>query len=206
MSIFKRSSGDVQQSSAAAAVETITPGRQSDPQAGLSSPLAAPGAAPGVVPPPAAPMYSVRPPESQRGESGAESSVAEKVRKAKEAQQNAQERIRLAVRRARSASPPPGVQRRPTHQMAVTPQSRRHYPSDPAVCAQNGLLSLAWSWQEAGAPIRAIHTYVELLMRYPDTPATAAAVADLVTLSEKLAGEGQFHTALAIYDHLEYLA
>jgi hypothetical protein len=30
-------------------------------------------------------------------------------------------------------------------------------------------------------------------------------VADLVALSEKLAEQGQFHTALAIYDHLEEL-
>jgi len=43
-------------------------------------------------------------------------------------------------------------------------------------------------------------------MRYPGTPAAAAAVADLVKLSEKLTAEGQFHTALTIYDHLERLA
>jgi len=67
-------------------------------------------------------------------------------------------------------------------------------------------LSLACRWQEAGAPIRAIHTYIELLTRYPDTAAAAAAVSDLVELSEKLADQGQFHIALAIYDHLEYLA
>ena len=79
-------------------------------------------------------------------------------------------------------------------------------PSNPAACAQAGLLSLAWRWQDAGAPIRAIHAYVELLTRYPDTPAAAAAVTDLVELSEKLVEEGQFHTALAIYDHLEQLA
>jgi hypothetical protein len=76
---------------------------------------------------------------------------------------------------------------------------------DPVVAAQTGLLNLAWRWQQAGAPIRAIHTYVELLTRYPDTPAAAAAVADLVELSEKLAHEGQFHTALGIYDQLEEL-
>jgi hypothetical protein len=46
---------------------------------------------------------------------------------------------------------------------------------------------------------------VELLTRYPDTPAAGAAVSDLVELSEKLVGEGQFHTALAIYDQLERL-
>ena len=71
--------------------------------------------------------------------------------------------------------------------------------------AQTGLLNLAWSWQKSGAPIRAIHTYVQLLSRYPGTPAAAAAVADLVELSETLANQGQFHTALAIWEQLEEL-
>jgi TolA-binding protein len=70
---------------------------------------------------------------------------------------------------------------------------------------QAGMLNLAWKWQEAGSPIRAIHTYIELLHRYPDTPGAAAAVADLVALSEILTKQGQFHTALAIFDHLEEL-
>jgi hypothetical protein len=74
---------------------------------------------------------------------------------------------------------------------------------DPLRAAQTGLLKLAWSWKQAGAPIRAIHAYMELLFRYPDSAAADAAVADLVELSDALVSEGQFHTALAIYDHLE---
>jgi hypothetical protein len=80
-----------------------------------------------------------------------------------------------------------------------------HHGFDPVAATQAGMLNLAWRWQEAGAFIRAIHTYVELLTRYPDTPGADAAVADLVELSEKLVEHGQFHTALAIYDHLEEL-
>jgi TolA-binding protein len=71
---------------------------------------------------------------------------------------------------------------------------------------QSGLLSLARRWQEDGSSHRAIHAYVELLTRYPETPAAAAAISDLVELSESLAREGQFHAALGIYDHLEQLA
>ena len=196
MSIFKRSSSDQQ----AGATTVADAGRPPEPSAMQ-------GATPGVVPPPAAPIYSMRPPESgTRAESETESLVAEKVRVAREAQQSAQERVRMAVRRARTtAAPAPGAQRRPVQQSVAGPRTP-FIPSDPASCAQAGLLGLAWRWQEAGAPIRAIHMYVELLTRYPDTPAAAAAVADLVTLSEKLANEGQFHTAAAIYDHLEHLA
>lgn len=177
MSIFKRSSSDTQ---------TAT--------------VPAPSTPPGVVPPAAAPIYSTRPPEPAPQGEGL---VAEKVRKAKEAQQSAQEKIRVAVRRATGTGSPPTAS-------CVTPRAFLRPPMAPRTssseaCAQAGLLNLAWMWQEAGAPIRAINAYVELLERYPDTPAAASAVEDLVKLSEKLAGEGQFHTALKIYDHLEQL-
>jgi hypothetical protein len=46
---------------------------------------------------------------------------------------------------------------------------------------------------------------MQVLERYPDTAAAAAAVSDLVEISDILAHEGQFHTALAIYEHLEEL-
>ena len=88
--------------------------------------------------------------------------------------------------------------------VACPPAPPRHQ-FDRMAATQAGLLKLAWKWQEAGAPIRAIHTYIELLTRYPDTPGADAAVADLVELSDILTEQGQFHTALAIYDHLEEL-
>jgi hypothetical protein len=183
MSIFKRS--DVQQGTTP---ETAT--------------------AAGVVPPPAAPMLSMRPPGSARADGDAESPVAEKVRMAREAQQRVRERVRLAVQRARtSPSPARSLQRHAALQEApLNPRMSRATGSfDPCAYAQAGLLNLAWSWQESGAPIRAIHAYLELLSRYPDTPAAAAAIADLVVLSEKLTNEGRFHIALAIYDQLECL-
>ena len=192
MSIFKRSS-EVQQPSAEAAKASFAP----------PSSIATPG----VVPPAAAPVYSTRPAESATGIEGAGSTVAERVRVAREAQRSVRERVRVGVQRARAATST-GQSVAPRAVQVVPPSTRRppRYPSDPEVYAQQGLLNLAWRWQEAGAPIRAIHAYYDLLTRYPDTPAAAAAVADLVDLSEKLADDGQFHIALAIYDHLEHLA
>ena len=200
MSIFKRSTPDVQPTTAVPAPETISQVRQPDALSNMAPPFA--GTSPGVLPPAAAPIYSTRAPEAS------ESPVAEKVRIAREAQQRAQDRIRNTVRHTKPSSPAPGVQRRPQEAMTSTWRQSRapHAPSDPAACAQQGMLNLAWRWQEAGAPIRAIHTYVELLERYPGTPAAAAAVGQLVDLSAKLADEGQFHIALTIYDHLEHLA
>jgi hypothetical protein len=144
-------------------------------------------------------MYSTRPPES------AEGSVAEKVRLAREAQQSVNARVRSAVQRARaqaSTGRPARAFVGPIPQRPATIGP----PCDGPAIAQAGLLNLAWSWQAAGAPIRAIHAYIDVLTRYPDTPAACAAVEDLVALSEKLVAEGQFHTALAIFDHLESLA
>lgn len=210
MSIFKRSAGDAQQTSAArspdAGAHSVLADEQSKPST-FDPP--SPSAPPGVVPPPAAPMYSMRPPQTAaRVEADVEGSVAERTRVAREAQQSAKERVRLAVQRARSTlAPPPGARNRSPQGAApivqCAPPTRQQF--DSAAFAQTGLLNLAWAWQAAGAPIRAIHTYVELLTRYPDSAAANAAVSDLVELSEKLASEGQFHTALAIYDELERL-
>jgi hypothetical protein len=214
MSIFKRSAGDGQQTSAAVATEPPEVARPEQPATAMP-PFVAASAAPGVVPPPAAPIYSMRPPEaaSQGGE-GADGSLAEKVSAAKDQQQRVKEKVRVAVQRARSsvsAASPSRSMTRPAQRPAPQPapviarMSRPRGSSDPSSYAQFGLLNLAWRWQEAGAPIRAIHAYMELLTRYPDTPAASAAVADLVALSEKLAEEGRFHIALAIYDQLEVL-
>jgi hypothetical protein len=131
--------------------------------------------------------------------------AAETLRRAQEGLQG---RLEIAVQRTRA----PGARRvqRPAAQPSarVAPRAARpHRPQhiDPSRFAQTGLLNLAWSWQRAGAPIRAIHAYMQLLARYPGTPAAAAAVADLVELSDILADQGQFHIALGIYDHLEEL-
>jgi hypothetical protein len=197
MSIFKRSSSDAEQATAAAPPKS---GPEAAPANGTAG-------APGVLPPSSAPVYSVRQPTAAHAESEAEGPVAVKVRAAREAQQNAQERLRVAVRRTKTAPPAPGVQSRTVQQQPSTPPvGSRHQASTSVTVTQAGLLNLAWRWQEAGAPIRAINAYVELLTRYPQTPAAAAAVEDLVALSERLADEGQFHTALVIYDHLEQLA
>jgi hypothetical protein len=149
----------------------------------------------GVVPPASSPTYKLR--------STAEL-LAEKARLARGAQQNVQEKVRIGVQQVRPTPPPSEACRRSgaTQRFTTTPLLTH----DPVACAQAGLLNLARMWLAADAPMRAIHTYLEVLTRYPDTQVAADAVADLVELSEKLAGEGQFHAALGIYDHLEYLA
>jgi len=173
-------------------------------------------AAPGVVPPPAAPIYSMRQPEpTPRVDNDLRAAVAERLTAAREAQQLAQARIQSGARpvsqRTRTApSPATSFSRRPPQQAApaLKPRAARQQAPqafDPLRCAQAAMLNLAWSWQEAGSPIRAIHTYMELLCRYPGTPAADAAVADLAALTSKLAEEGQFHTALGIYEQLEHL-
>jgi hypothetical protein len=241
MSIFKRhDQGGVKEAPLAPRAPSADGAQHEQPTrtGKLTPPFSAPptaraaqsASAPGVVPPPAAPIYSMRPPEAPQADEDAQSSLAEKLRMAGEALQRMQESVQggvqgslkgglqgsvqgnleVAVQRRRTAPSSATRVRRSSAQRpaeaARAPRTQAHQPFDPMRAAQAGLLSLAWSWQEAGAPIRAIHTYVELLTRYPGTPAAAAAVADLVKLSEKLSAEGQFHTALTIYDHLECLA
>jgi hypothetical protein len=204
MSIFKRNDpAETQQAVDTAVAEPGAQGK-SEQQAKLMPPFVTTG----VVPPAAAPMYSMRPPESGAAERDTGSLIAERVRTGRGTQENVQDRLRIALQRTRMASSQAKAGRgRPQAPVGTrTMQSPTHVSFDPVRAAQTGLLNLAWSWQEAGAPIRAINAYLQVLLRYPDTPAAAAAVADLVELSDKLAGAGQFHTALVIYDHLEQLA
>jgi len=60
-------------------------------------------------------------------------------------------------------------------------------------------------WRTVVITVRVFPGNLEEDLRSDITPAANAAVSDLVELSEKLASEGQFHTALAIYDELERL-
>lgn len=197
MSIFKHSGSNVKEAPApspqAAAVEGQ--GEQSGKLLPPFMPPAAaqrPAAAPGVVPPPAAPVYSMRPPEpAPRADNAAAAAASDDVKRARAMAAAAQS---MAARSVQRATP-----------VAACPPAPSRHPFDRMAATQAGLLKLAWKWQEAGAPIRAIHTYIELLTRYPDTPGADAAVADLVELSDILTEQGQFHTALAIYDHLEAL-
>ena len=184
---------------------------------------AAAGGAAGVVPPVAAPIYSMLPgmglphsippaasaPRSapQNGviaevQAAAENAVAEGARVARETQQ----RVRVAIDRATGTAPANGTRRRATQQAPQrAPRSRPRQPFDPVAYAQTGLLNLAHNWAQSGAPLRAIHTYMQVLIRYPGTPAASAAVADLVEYADSLAEQGMFHAALSIYDQLEEL-
>ena len=181
MSIFKHNPPEPKEAIAPPPNEGGVQTAQLEKQAKAMRPLTPPAGmprstgAPGVVPPPAAPVYSMRPPElAGRGEGNDDCVPA--------------------------TSSPRATLRRPAAQ-----SSTACHVFDPVTATQAGLLNLAWKWQEAGAPIRAIHTYVEILTRYPHSAGAEAAVADLVELSSILTEQGQFHTALAIYDHLEEL-
>lgn len=208
MSIFRRQ-GDVHEASTALAPEAVA---QGDPQeaAKLMPPFMAPAAAPrsatapGVVPPPAAPLYSMRPEPAPTVHEKA--SVAEQLGMAREALEKAQVSIEgsvhVAAQRARTTESVATYDRRRSGMRAAAPV-RHHHPFDPVAAAQAGLLNLAWRWQAAGSPIRAIHTYMQLLARWPGSAAAAAAVADLVELSHKLAEQGHFHIALSIYEEME---
>jgi hypothetical protein len=205
MSIFKWGhQGDARQTSTAP--EPSAHGGRPEQRARPKPPPPPAASAPGVVPPPAAPIYSTR------VEGDARIQVGERVRMARDAQLSAQASIqagvRVAVQRTRTAAPESmHLARRPVQlpvPMAARPETTSARQSfDPAAAAQAGLLNLAWSWQQAGAPIRAIHAYMDLLSRYPDTPTADAAVADLVELSEKLVQQGHFHIALGIYEEME---
>src|SRR5215208_3347447 len=176
MSIFSRSRtpDEADKVRAAIAAESDAQGGQPKQPAKLTPPFVPPGAAgprgataPGVVPPPAAPIYSMRQPEpAQRVEGDAASSVAEKVSMAREALERAQVSlegsVRVAAQRAvrTAASTATGVRKRPALRPAlrtapVAPQAPRLRPRqsfDAVRAAQTGLLNLAWSWQQAGAP------------------------------------------------------
>ena len=208
MSIFRRhDQGDVERTITAPYPDTGAQGGLSE-QPANQIPAFAP---PGVVPPPAAPIYSMRPSESAPQADGyAESSMAESFRRARDGQweqEIAVEAVMANGPRARmTTSAVRGVGRRRASRAAPsTPQPPHRHAFDPLAATQAGLLNLAWRWQRAGAPIRAIHAYMELIARYPHAPAAGAAVADLVELSEKLAAEGHFHIAFGIYEELEEL-
>jgi hypothetical protein len=184
------------------------------------------GAAAGVVPPIAAPIYSMLPgvglPHSippagsapysvpqtaAQVQSAVEDAVAEGARVAQQTQQ----RVRVAIERttAPASAPASAARRRPVQRAAPAPQTaprpRPRQAFDPVAYAQTGLLNLAHNWAQSGAPLRAIHTYMQVLIRYPGTPAASAAVADLVEYADSLAEQGMFHAALSIYDRLEEL-
>ena len=149
----------------------------------------------------------MRPPEAAQPPAKS----ADKPRVTADAQLKTRVEVEEGVRLARATRPATSLTRsvqRSPQRFGVTSSDRTQpvrQGFDPSRATQAGLLNLAWKWQESGSPIRAIHAYMELLCRYPDSAGADAAVADLVALSNKLAEQGQFHTALAIYDQLEEL-
>src|SRR5215472_1772559 len=162
MSIFSRSASTPQQTTTAPAPEPGAPTATADQAAPDKASTFAPprNAAPGVVPPPAAPVYSMRPAESERRvDTVADSSMSDSARMALKAKSH------LAAQRARPVAAPAQARKRQLQQPAPAPAPKRAALQgfDPIRAAQTGLLKLAWSWQSAASPIRAIHTYMELI-------------------------------------------
>ena len=207
MSIFTRSSPTPQTKEPPTPQATAQKSKTQNPSEFAPPPATtAPAAAPGVVPPPAAPIYSMRPADGASATETARVTTDVPVK----TKVDVEARVRAAAQTTRPAASsaqavPRKVQQPAVRIAAPTTPVPAHRGFDPSRAAQAGLLNLAWRWQESGSPIRAIHAYMELLCRYPDSAGAEAAVADLVALSDKLAEQGQFHTALAIYDQLEEL-
>ena len=69
-----------------------------------------------------------------------------------------------------------------------------------------GLLRLARSWSDTGSVHQAIHAYTEVLVRYPETGASEAAVEELLVLADRLTQQGRYYAALNIFNKLEQLS
>src|SRR5215208_4815774 len=145
MSIFSRSRtpDEADKVRAAIAAESDAQGGQPKQPAKLTPPFVPPGAAtprgataPGVVPPPAAPIYSMRPPEpAARVQDDPASALAERLSMAREALERAQVSIegsvRVAAQRAARTATNTAqvVQRRPAQRVApVAPPVPRLRP------------------------------------------------------------------------------
>ena len=97
-------------------------------------------------------------------------------------------------------------ERRSDMQLSAENKGRAGSPNylyDPQAAARAGLFRLASDWKEAGSTYQAMHAYMEVLIRYPQTGAAAAATEGLVDLANRLQKEGKFYAALNIYDKLD---
>lgn len=116
--------------------------------------------------------------------------------------QKTDEQPRGRQQRNRSEAQENGQQRSNGRQPREQPQQPTYY-YDPQAAARTGLLHLANSWKEAGGTYQAIAAYMQILNRYPQTGAAAAATEELVDLAVKLEKQCLFYTALGIYQKLE---
>ncbi|MBV9279203.1 MAG: hypothetical protein JOZ41_03900 [Chloroflexi bacterium] len=80
-----------------------------------------------------------------------------------------------------------------------------HYYYDPAAAVRAELIRLGDDWRAAGALYQAIAAYTEVLTRYPDSGAAAAATEGLVTIAREMKQHGRYYAALGIFKKLEAL-
>ena len=79
------------------------------------------------------------------------------------------------------------------------------YVFDPRAATRVALLNMAHSWMEAGSTYSAIYAYEELLRRYPDGGAAAAATEGIVEIVQTLQQQGKYYTALHVLETLDEL-
>jgi len=77
------------------------------------------------------------------------------------------------------------------------------YDFDPMAATRAGYLRIARSFKNAGSYYSAIYAYEDILARYPDTGTINAVTEELVALAETLVQQGQFYTALHLFQKLD---
>jgi hypothetical protein len=76
---------------------------------------------------------------------------------------------------------------------------------DPHGAIRVGFLRLARKWKDTGQLYQAMHAYMIILQRYPDTAVADAAVEDLMELAESFEQEGKFYSAMNLFKKIEEL-
>ena len=92
--------------------------------------------------------------------------------------------------------PPAGAERR---------RARVGYVFDPRAAIRVALLDMAHSWKDAGSTYSAIYAFEEILRRYPDGGAAAAATEGVVEIVQTLQQQGKYYTALHVLETLDEL-
>lgn len=76
-------------------------------------------------------------------------------------------------------------------------------PPEAVVDVHGSILRMARAWQAAGHVNEAIHTYTELLTRYPGTFVAQEAAEELHLLAQSYEKQGKYHLARSLYEKLQ---
>src|SRR5262249_38917749 len=106
------------------------------------------------------------------------------------------------VPQRRSVPKRAGDERRPPAR-AERRAPRREYVFEPRAAIRVALWDMAQSWKDAGSTYSAIYAFEELLRRYPDGGAAAAATEGIVEIVQTLQDQGKYYTALHVLETLD---